>query len=127
MKRPKCGTENPDSAKFGNECAYDLRKGTEGHPGESTRPQSYTPKYLADKILSSKSTINQSTGHGVKALFGAPLALENHARNARQAALAIQAAMSEYSQLLETKYDVHSACVSALTQAQCWRGPSETI
>src|ERR1700716_2868967 len=104
-------------------------------------PQAYTPKHLADKILSSRSaiegerkqvtvlftdvsgftamserldpedvhaimdrafevilgaghgyegTINQFLGDGVMALFGAPIAHEDHAQRALGAALAIQ-------------------------------------
>ncbi|MCP4273295.1 MAG: adenylate/guanylate cyclase domain-containing protein [Gammaproteobacteria bacterium] len=103
-----------------------------------SEPQSYTPKFIADKILTTRSsiegdrklvtvlfadvanytsisekldpeeihqimdgcfkilmeeihkyegTINQFTGDGVMALFGAPLAYEDHARRACQSAL----------------------------------------
>ena len=57
MKCPECQNENPDGAKFCYECGYDLRK-TKDIPSERfTHPQSYTPKFLVDKILANKSVI----------------------------------------------------------------------
>ena len=41
-------------------------------------------------VYQNADTINQFTGDGVMALFDAPLALEDHARQARRAALSIQ-------------------------------------
>ena len=128
MKCPKCQHENPDAQKFCGECGYNL-KDVAGIPSKQfTHPQSYTPKFLIDKILSNKSviegerklvtvffadvagfssfsekldpeqvhrimdgafrimldeihtyegTINQFTGDGVMALFGAPVAHED--------------------------------------------------
>ncbi|MCP4668030.1 MAG: AAA family ATPase, partial [Deltaproteobacteria bacterium] len=115
-------------------------------------PQSYTPKHLADKILTSRSsiegerklvtvlfadvadytsmaekldpeqvheimdgffkvlmgeihrfegTINQFTGDGVMALFGAPIAHEDHAHRACHASLAIQNALVSYAERLK--------------------------
>lgn len=170
MKCPKCQFENRDGAKFckkcGNkiellcpsckyshqpdstfcdECGHNLQE-PEALP-DFSEPQSYTPKFLADKILTSRSTIegerklvtvlfadvagftsmsedldpeevhqimdgcfqilmnevhkyegtvNQFTGDGVMALFGAPIAHEDHAQRACYAALSIQKAISEY-------------------------------
>jgi class 3 adenylate cyclase len=176
MKCPNCQTENPETNKFCRECGVKLSKvcphcGTEvlpqdkfcgqcGRPlGETSplsttavafdkaEPKSYIPKHLADKILSTRrslegerklvtvlfadvagytalsekldpeevhkvmegclqilmdeihkyeGTINQFTGDGVMALFGAPLAHEDHAQRACYAALAIQKALAEY-------------------------------
>ena len=155
MKCPKCQHENQSEAKYCNECAYNLKKVVETYSGTYNEPKSYTPKFLADKILKSKSsiigerklvtvlfadvanytamsekldpekvhqimdgcfkilmdeihkhkgTINQFTGDGVMALFGAPLALEDHAQDACQAALAIQSAMKKYSEELKTNF-----------------------
>ena len=111
----------------------------------------YTPKHLADKILTSRSaiegerkqvtvlfadcagftelsraidaeelhqvmdgcfeqllagvhrfegTVNQFTGDGVMALFGAPIAHENHAERAVAAALEVQARLKQYAERL---------------------------
>ena len=50
-----------------------------------------------------EGTINQYTGDGVMALFGAPLAHEDAARRGVHAALGIQRALREYSRDLESK------------------------
>jgi len=149
MKCPKCQNENPDGAKFCYECGYDLRKTKDIPTKRFAHPQSYTPKFLVNKILAHKSviegerkqvtvffadvagftsisekldpeevhrimdgvfrilmdeihtyegTINQFTGDGIMALFGAPVAHEDHAQRACHAALAIQKTMVEYSE-----------------------------
>ena len=154
---PECGKVNTFGSKFCNECGHDLRRTKEALPVDYDQPQSYTPKHLADKILTTRGsiqgerklvtvlfadianyaviaekldpeevhqimdgcfkilmdeihkyegTINQFTGDGVMALFGAPLALESHAQNACQAALAIRNAVEKYSQSLENKFRI---------------------
>lgn len=86
MNCPECQAKNPDSKKFCRkcgarlllacsqcgaailaedsfcgDCGYDLRKPPEASkPTPSVnynQPQSYTPKFLADKILASRSSI----------------------------------------------------------------------
>ncbi len=151
---PECGKVNPLGSKFCNECGHDLRKPKEALPVDYDQPQSYTPKHLADKILTTRSsvegerklvtvlfadvanytsmsekldpeeahqimdgcfkilmdeihryegTINQFTGDGIMALFGAPVAHEDHAQRACHAALAIQRALEGYSDNLEKR------------------------
>lgn len=124
-----------------------MSKNTAYLPGEFARLYNYTPKFLADKILSHRGVIegerkiitvlfadlanstsiseqleqetmhnlmdgcikiilsavhhyegivNQFMGDGVMALFGAPVAHEDHAQRACHAALAIQSAMETY-------------------------------
>jgi class 3 adenylate cyclase len=171
MRCASCGFENPDGLKFCNECGAPLRMpcaqcGFANQPqakfcgecgaallpqaGASTAPPvaprphaplSYTPTYLAEKILTSKTalegerkqvtvlfadlkgsmelladrdpeearrlldpvlermmdavhryegTVNQVMGDGIMALFGAPLAHEDHAVRACYAALSVQ-------------------------------------
>ena len=136
---PSCGSQVSPTAKFCPECAHPL-KSLAGHPRFAS-PESYTPKYLAEKILTSKSvlegerkqvtvlfadlkgsmelladrdpeearklldpvlermmdavhryegTVNQVMGDGIMALFGAPVAHEDHATRACYAALRIQ-------------------------------------
>ena len=149
---PECGKVNPSGSRFCNGCGHDLRKPADTPPIDLNRPQSYTPKHLADKILTTRSsiegerklvtvffadvanytaisekldpeevhqimdgafkilmdeihkyegTINQFTGDGVMALFGAPVAHEDHAQRACYAALAIQKPMGEYGDKIE--------------------------
>jgi class 3 adenylate cyclase/tetratricopeptide (TPR) repeat protein len=148
----KCGKPNPPGSKFCNECGNALKELQAAPPIDYSEPQSYTPKFLADKILTSRSsiegerklvtvlfadvanftvmsekldpeevhqimdgcfnilmneihkyegTINQFTGDGVMALFGAPIAHEDHAQRASHAALSIQKAIGEYGAKIE--------------------------
>ena len=145
----KCGSANPPASKFCNECGHDLKKFKEVPPIDYSKPKSYTPKSLADKILTTRSsiegerklvtvlfadvanytsmsekldpeevhhivdgcfrilmdeihkyegTITQFTGDGVMALFGAPIAHEDHAQRGCYAALLIQKALVEYGE-----------------------------
>ena len=66
-----------------------------------------TFKIIMDEIHGHKGTINQFTGDGVMAIFGAPLAIEDHAQDACHAALAIQKSIKAYSKVLKTKYDIN--------------------
>jgi class 3 adenylate cyclase len=148
----KCGFSNIPQFKFCGRCGLDLKKGKDEFSIDYNRPKSYTPKYLVDKILTTRAsiegerklvtvlfadvanytpmtekldpedvhhiidgcfgiltdeihryegTINQFTGDGVMALFGAPVAHEDHAQRACHAALAIQKAIIEYSLKLD--------------------------
>src|SRR5881296_2498068 len=135
---PSCGTPVTPGKKFCRSCGAAL---TTEPAARFASPESYTPKHLAEKILTSKGaiegerkivtvmfsdvsgftamsekldpedvhgimdrvfevileavhrhegTINQFLGDGVMALFGAPIAHEDHASRAVRAALAIQ-------------------------------------
>lgn len=152
---PQCGAQTPAGAKFCMECGYNLKGSAEKPTIDYSPTQSYTPNYLADKILTShriiegerklvtvlfadvanftfisekldpedvheimdgcftilskeihehEGTINQFTGDGVMALFGAPIAHEAHAQRACQAALAIQSSMIHYGFQIEHKF-----------------------
>ena len=150
---PSCNSSNPPNFKFCGECGGSLIElPKETTPIQYSAPKSYTPKFLADKILTTRSsiegerklvsvlfadvanytgmsekldpeevhqimdgcfkilmdeihryegTINQFTGDGVMALFGAPVAHEDHAQRGCRSALAIQKAMDEYGQKIE--------------------------
>ena len=173
MKCSRCQHENPSGAKFCEECAAPLARscvncGTQlsatakfcpecAHPVGAgvvtqrrfTSLETYTPKHLAEKILTSKSalegerkqvtvlfadmkgsmelladrdpedarklldpileqmmeavhryegTVNQVMGDGVMALFGAPLAHEDHAVRACYAALRMQESVKRYAE-----------------------------
>ncbi len=152
---PICSSEPPEDYDFCNKCGHDLRTPKERPPIVYDQPQSYTPKFLADKILTTRSsiegerklvtvlfadvanftsmsekldpeevhqimdgcfgilmdevhryegTINQFTGDGVMALFGAPIAHEDHSKRACYAALSLQKAMQEYGEKVKKVY-----------------------
>src|SRR5215472_306091 len=148
MKCTSCQHKNPPGQKFCGECGASLPgkpASVEVAPARPAdrfaSPESYTPKHLAEKILTSKTaiegerkivtvmfadvsgftsisekldpedvhgimdrvfevileavhryegTVNQFLGDGVMALFGAPIAHEDHAQRALSAALAVQ-------------------------------------
>ena len=49
---PGCGAANPPNHRFCGQCATAL-----GGPPRFLTPESYTPKYLAEKILTSRSAL----------------------------------------------------------------------
>jgi class 3 adenylate cyclase len=152
---PNCGTQLSASAKFCSECAHPLAgRVVQPHVGS---PRAYTPKHLAEKILTSKSalegerkqvtvlfadlrgslelladrdpeearklldpilermmdavhryegTVNQVMGDGIMALFGAPVAHEDHAVRACYAALDLQHAMRRLTEELRRSHGV---------------------
>ncbi len=170
MTCPRCHAENGDGLRFCEDCGSRLTPacaqcGGELAPGKrfcgscgtpaagqsaarTASPESYTPKHLAEKILTSKSalegerkhvtvlfadlkgsmelladrdaeearklldpvlermmeavhryegTVNQVMGDGIMALFGAPVAHEDHAVRACYAALRMQESLKRYA------------------------------
>jgi class 3 adenylate cyclase len=153
---PACSTELPRASKFCNKCGARLVGRAEAQPRFAS-PDSYTPKHLAEKILTSKSalegerkqvtvlfadlkgsmelladrdpeearklldpvlklmmeavhryegTVNQVMGDGIMALFGAPLALEDHPVRACYAALRMQESVKQYGDELRRRQGV---------------------
>lgn len=153
-----CGHPLSPTAKFCPECAQPAQWALEvAKPHGLNSPESYTPKHLAEKILSSRSafegarkqvtvlfvdvsgftalserldpeevhglmnrafelmlaevhryegTVNQFLGDGIMALFGAPIAHEDHARSAVHAALGIRKALQEYQDELRIQRQI---------------------
>ena len=150
----KCNFSNPPQFKFCGECGQNLTQYPSAPPIDYSQPESYTPKFLADKILTTRSsiegerklvtvlfadvanytsmsekldpeevhqildgcfkilmeeihrfegTINQFTGDGVMALFGAPVAHEDHAQRACYAALSIHKALENYEEKIKNE------------------------
>ncbi|OGK77313.1 MAG: hypothetical protein A2X52_07685 [Candidatus Rokubacteria bacterium GWC2_70_16] len=147
-----CGAELSPTAKFCSECAHPAGQAAPSTSSSSQRfgaPEAYTPKHLAEKILTSKAglegerkqvtvlfadlkgsmelladrdpeearrlldpvlehmmeavhryegTVNQVMGDGIMALFGAPLAHEDHAIRACYAALRMQDSVKRYAE-----------------------------
>jgi len=61
-------------------------------------------KLLIQEIHNYEGTISQFTGDGVMALFGVPLAHEDHARRACYAALSIQKALERFAEEVRKEY-----------------------
>lgn len=158
-----CGQVNRPSAKFCDECGGrlgappDAAEPPATDAGEARAPQTYTPRYLAEKILTTRSalegerklvtvlfadiadssalaqeldaeklhllmdrvlqlaadavhryegTVNSYLGDGMMALFGAPIALEDHAVRAVHAALTIQETIRGYNSEIEHEHGV---------------------
>jgi len=151
---PNCGESNRYGAKFCRTCGQTTTESVTTSPATVPgvpAPDTYVPKYLAEKILASRNklegerkqvtvlfadirgstkllekldpeegqqiidpvlrimmdavhkyegTVNQVLGDGVMALFGAPLAHEDHALRACYAALAMQEEMHRYREKL---------------------------
>ena len=63
MKCPKCQTDNPEGAKFCNECGHNLTLPSEPSPEDLSfdekldKIQRYLPKGLTEKILSQRDKI----------------------------------------------------------------------
>jgi class 3 adenylate cyclase/tetratricopeptide (TPR) repeat protein len=144
---PSCGAEVAAEARFCGGCGAALAAGAPA-TGRFADPQTYTPKHLADKILTTRSqlegerklvtvlfadvkgsmelladrdpeearkildpvlermmeaihryegTVNQVMGDGIMALFGAPVAHEDHAVRACHAALRMQETVGWYA------------------------------
>ncbi|MFH0986157.1 MAG: zinc-ribbon domain-containing protein, partial [Candidatus Omnitrophota bacterium] len=54
---PQCNAVNPPEFTFCGKCAHDLRKPEESPHLDYSAPHSYTPKFLADKILTTRSSL----------------------------------------------------------------------
>jgi class 3 adenylate cyclase/tetratricopeptide (TPR) repeat protein len=153
-----CERTNAADAAFCNGCGRPLDEGAAPTPPvEAKDPREYTPKHLADKILTTKSalegerklvtvlfvdlkgsmdlaesidpeawhtildrffailadgvhrfegTVNQYTGDGIMALFGAPITHEDHAHRACYAALRLAGELRDYVQELKRERGV---------------------
>src|SRR5262245_64408859 len=59
---------------------------------------------MMDAVHRFEGTVNQVLGDGIMALFGAPIALEDHAVRACYAALSIQAAVKQYAEAVRRSH-----------------------
>ncbi len=153
-----CSHPNLPGSRFCNDCGKPLDSAAAPVPAPKfASPQTYTPKHLAEKILTSKialegerkqvtvlfadlkgsmelladrdpeearklldpvlehmmeavhryeGTVNQVMGDGIMALFGAPLAHEDHAVRACYAALTMQEAIRHYTEDARRSYGI---------------------
>ena len=67
---------------------------------------------MMDAVHRFEGTVNQVLGDGIMALFGAPIAHEDHALRACYAALAMQAAMRTYAEEVRRTRAWSCSCAS---------------
>ena len=174
---PSCAELNRPGAKFCRKCGHGLAQLTATgpvSPSKFTAPDSYTPRHLAEKILTSKAalegerkqvtvlfadlkgsmelladrdpeearklldpvlermmeavhryegTVNQVMGDGIMALFGAPLAHEDHAVRACYAALRMQESVVQYAEGSSARTGSRFRSASASTPARSSSAP----
>jgi uncharacterized membrane protein YvbJ len=53
---PQCNSENLPGERFCGECGHDLSK-PKAAPVDYSKPRSYTPRFLAEKILSTGKSL----------------------------------------------------------------------
>ena len=63
-------------------------------------------RILMDEVHKCEGTVNEFRGDGVMALFGAPIAHEDHAQRACYAALAVQQGLLPYSEKLKREFGI---------------------
>jgi Adenylate and Guanylate cyclase catalytic domain len=68
---------------------------------------------MMDAVHRFEGTVNQVLGDGIMALFGAPIAHEDHALRACYAALAMQAAMRDYTEEVRRTQGPDAICRTA--------------
>ena len=81
---------------------------------------------LADGVHRFEGTVNQYTGDGIMALFGAPIAHEDHAQRACYAALRLQRRAAALRRRAAARGVSTSRCAWASTPARSWSGRSAT-
>jgi len=78
---------------------------------------------LMDEIHRYEGAINQFLGDGVMALFGAPIAHEDHAQRACQAALAARKALETSGESFKNRYGIDSNMPIGLNSGPVWSAP----
>ena len=78
---------------------------------------------MMDAVHRFEGTVNQVLGDGIMALFGAPLAHEDHALRACYAALTMQTAMHEYTETVRRAHGIRCVSGWGSTPGNSWCGP----
>jgi class 3 adenylate cyclase len=81
---------------------------------------------LSDGVHRFAGTVNQYTGDGIMALFGAPIAHEDHAARACYAALALQEDLGRYANELRTQKGISFSVRMGLNSGEVASGGSVT-
>jgi DNA-binding winged helix-turn-helix (wHTH) protein len=78
---------------------------------------------MMDAVHRYEGTVNQVLGDGIMALFGAPIAHEDHAARACYAALAMQAALRDYAEEVRRTHGGPYRAALASTRGKWWCVP----
>ena len=81
---------------------------------------------MMDAVHRYEGTVNQVLGDGIMALFGAPVAHEDHAVRACYAALAMQAAMRRYAEEVRRSHGLEMQARVGLNSGKSSSGPLAT-
>ena len=81
---------------------------------------------MMDAVHRFEGTVNQVLGDGIMALFGAPMAHEDHALRACYAALAMQAAMRTYAEEVRRTHGLEVQMRVGLNSGKWWCAPLVT-
>lgn len=73
---------------------------------------------LTEGVHRFEGTVNQYTGDGIMALFGAPIAHEDHAQRACHAALHLRDRLATYAQRLQVEYGIDFAVRMGLNSGE---------
>jgi hypothetical protein len=79
---------------------------TKRHPEAAQQLLDPAIHIMMDAVHRFEGTVNQVLGDGIMALFGAPIAHEDHAARACYAALAMQAAMQPYAEQVRSAHGI---------------------
>jgi Double zinc ribbon len=84
-------------------------------------------RILSDDVHRYEGTINQYTGDGIMALFGAPIAHEDRAQRACFSAVSLKENLHRYAEELRSEKDIDFSVRSASTSGRSWSGGSGMI
>jgi hypothetical protein len=91
-------------------------------PEEARRLLDPALHIMMDAVHRYEGTVNQVLGDGIMALFGAPVAHEDHAARACYAALAMQAAMRRYAEEVRRSHGLEMLARVGSIPAKSWCG-----
>ena len=81
---------------------------------------------MMDAVHRFEGTVNDVAGDGIMAMFGAPIAHEDHALRACYAALAMQGELRRYAEEVRRSQGLKVLLRAGLNSGACWCGPSAT-
>src|SRR5215470_6076985 len=125
MTCPSCCAENRAGRKFCVECGMELAEQLD--PEEWSRIMNRFFQILADSVERFEGFVDKFTGDGIMALFGAPVAREDHARRACYAALHLQDGLRRYANELRLRRGLNFSARLGLNSGEVVVGAIRTV